>query len=88
MRRLPDEDFHSQIPLKPGEGTLRIGERHLRQAEARLSAQRALVAALDREGRDTAPATDLVRTFEKTVAEYRAHLTLQRVQAASHGFDL
>jgi hypothetical protein len=88
MRRLPDEDFHTQIPLRPGETALRISERHLRQAEERLRVQRDLVAALRRDGRDAAPAADLVRTFERTIAEYRAFLTLQRAQAASHGFDL
>ena len=86
MRSLSDRDFDAAVPLT--EEQPRLAERHLSQAEEQLRAQRDQVAVLRRQGRDAAPAMDLVRSLERTVAEYRAFLTLQRAQAADHSSDL
>ena len=43
---------------------LALAERHILQGEAHLTAQRALIARLDRNGHDARPARDLLDLFE------------------------
>jgi hypothetical protein len=52
---------------------LRRAEAHVANGHARIAQQREIIAELDREGHDTAPAKDMLASFERTQAMHIAH---------------
>jgi hypothetical protein len=64
---------------------LAIAERHIVEAEARVASQYALVASLERAGRDAVDARRLLAMFETTLAQMIAHrdLILKEIAAGA-----
>jgi len=55
------------------ERELSRAEAHVANGQARLAQQREIIAELDREGHDTAPAKDVLASFERTQAMHIAN---------------
>ena len=58
---------------------LRMAERHVEEGEGRVRLQEMLIAQLNRDGRDTASAADLLRVLKETLAlAYMDRVRLRR----------
>jgi hypothetical protein len=55
------------------ENDLIRAEAHVANGQARIARQREIIAELDREGQDTAPAKDMLASFERTQAMHIAN---------------
>jgi hypothetical protein len=62
------------------ESELEIASRHVREGEAHVAAQLAIIAKFEREGHERAAALarDLLRIFEDTLATHRRRLEMVR----------
>jgi hypothetical protein len=58
------------------ETELEMAQRHVRQGEARVAAQRELVEELRRDGHDMTQAEKLLVTFQTTLASHRRALDI------------
>lgn len=60
--------------MTTGESPIEMVRRHVRQGERQVAEQRALLADLQRRGRPTEMAEQLLANFESIQAEHMAHL--------------
>jgi hypothetical protein len=59
--------------MKP-ETTLEMARRHVREGEEHIARQRELAQKLEQDGLDATEAWNLLRLFQSTLHEHRAHL--------------
>ena len=65
------------------ENDLSRAEAHVVNGQKRIAKQHEIIAELDREGQDTAPAKDMLASFERTQAMHVANRDRFRRQAGS-----